>query len=174
MSNFSDSDDGSNSRKSDDGRSLINLDSFKKDLCTRISQVHSTGSFASFGVIDSFTQPGISVGPIGVVRMPLSDEDARSIILESHKASSGKGIETVVDDSTRKTWNIDAGKICFLNERWQSCFDRTLERVAGELGVMDGTTSIRAEFYEMVLYEEGAMFKAQVEYLKCKSHQDSS
>lgn len=66
----------------------------------------------------------------------------------------------MVDESVRKTWEMAACKVQFLNERWQSCLDRIVERVARELGVADGSVNVRAEFYKMLLYEKGAMFKA--------------
>lgn len=171
MSNSGNSGDGSSNSESDDGGSL---DVFKNDLFDRIFEVHSTGSFASFGTIDSFVNPGISVDPVGTVRLPLSEEDARTLVQASHKAPFGKGTETVVDESIRKTWEIDAGKVHFLNQKWPNCLDRTVERVARDLGVADGAANVRAELYKMLLYEKGAMFKAHKEYNIYKFHKVSS
>ncbi|KAL8719246.1 MAG: hypothetical protein Q9225_003731 [Loekoesia sp. 1 TL-2023] len=154
----------SSSSESEDGWSFSDQDILQSDLCNRINEVHSTGSFATYGIIDSFVHPGISVDTIGTLRLPLSEEDARALVQASHKAPFGKGTETVVDESVRKAWEIEAGKIQFLNERWQRCLDQTAERVARELGVADGPINVRAEFYKMLLYEKGAMFKAHKEY----------
>ncbi|KAL8938341.1 MAG: hypothetical protein Q9216_003942 [Gyalolechia sp. 2 TL-2023] len=132
---------------------------FMGNLAYSISKVHSAGSFAAFGVIDAFVNPGISVEPIGIVRLPLSQEDANSLVQASQKAPFGKGNQTLVDESVRKTWQIDAEKIQYLNSGWQRCLDQTVERVAQELGVAGGSTNVRAEFYKMLLYEPGAMFK---------------
>ena len=165
MSDSSNSDNRSSNSETSD-RELS-----KNDLCNRISEVHSAGSFATFGVIDSFVHPGISIDPIGTLRLPLSEEDARTLIQASHKAPFGKGTETVIDGSVRKTWEIDAGKIQFLNKEWQRCLNRTVEHVVRELGVADGSVNVRAEFYKMLLYEKGAMFKAHKEYLICETHQ---
>lgn len=165
MSNSSNSDNGSNVSESDDEEPLIDKEVFKNDLRDRIFEVHSTGSYANFGIIDSFVHPGISVDPIGTVRLPLSEEDAHTLVQASHKAPFDKGTETVVDESVRKTWEIVAENIQFLNKGWQSCLNRTVERVARELGVADGSINVRAEFYKMLLYGKGAMFKAHKEYL---------
>ncbi|KAL9005009.1 MAG: hypothetical protein Q9188_002190 [Gyalolechia gomerana] len=124
-----------------------------------ISEVHSAGSFAAFGIIDSFVNPGISVAPIGIVRLPLSEEDAKTLVRASQKAPFGKGNQTLVDESVRKTWQIDAGEIQFLNQAWQRCLDQTVDNVTRELGIAGGSTNVRAEFYKMLLYEAGAMFK---------------
>lgn len=98
------------------------------------------------------------------MRLPLSEDDANILVQASHKAPFGKGTETVVDESVRKTWEIDAGKIKFLNKGWQRCLDRTVEHVARELGIADGSIHVRAEFNKMLLYEKRAMFKAHKEY----------
>lgn len=162
------------SGESDDGRPLTDKEVLENDLCDRISEVHSAGSFATFGIIDSFVLPGISIDPIGTVRLPLSEEDARSLVQVSHRAPFGKGTETVIDEAVRNTWEIDAGKIQFLNKGWQCCLDRTVEHVAKELGVAGGSINVRVEFYKMLLYEKGSMFKAHKEYVICKLHKVTS
>ncbi|KAL8943295.1 MAG: hypothetical protein Q9211_001042, partial [Gyalolechia sp. 1 TL-2023] len=139
------------------------------DLYYDIVRIHSAGSFAAFGIIDAFVNPGISIDPIGIVRLPLSEEDALTLIHASQKAPFGKGTETLVDESVRKTWQIDAGKIQFLNPGWQRCLDKTVEHVARELGVAGGSKNVRAEFYKMLLYEKGAMFKPHQEYIISKN-----
>lgn len=69
----------------------------------------------------------------------------------------------MVDESVRKTWQIDAGEIQFLNQAWQRCLDQTVEHVTRELGIAGGSINVRAEFYKMLLYEAGAMFKPHQE-----------
>ena len=128
-----------------------------------ISEVHASGSFAAFGTIDSFVSPRIFIDPIGIVRLPLSEDDARTLAQKSQKAHFGKGNETLVDESVRKTWQIDAPNVRILNKDWQSCLDRILESVTQELGIAGGPSSVRAELYKMLLYEEGAMFKPHQE-----------
>ncbi|KAL8991463.1 MAG: hypothetical protein Q9177_000135 [Variospora cf. flavescens] len=129
------------------------------DLRRLISGVHASGSFAACGTIDSFVNPGIYIDPIGIVRLPLSVEDAQALAQTSYKAPFGKGNETLVDESVRKTWQIDAANVRILNQDWQLCLDRILERVAEGLGIAGGSSSIRAELHKMLLYEKGAMFK---------------
>ncbi|KAI4287667.1 MAG: hypothetical protein L6R35_003073 [Caloplaca aegaea] len=150
MSTTSDSDD--------DGAAAEKAD-FIYDLRRLISEIHASGSFAACGTIDSFVNPGICIDPIGIVRLPLSVEDAQALAQTSHKAPFGKGKETLVDESVRKTWQIDAANIRILNQDWQLCLNRILERVAEGLGIAGGPSSIRAELYKMLLYQEGAMFK---------------
>lgn len=130
----------------------------------RIANVHSAGSFATFGTVENFVHPGISVDPIGIVRLPLSEDDAHALAQASRPASFGKGTETLVDESVRRTWEIDAQNVQFLNKAWHRCLDQTVQNAARELGVASGSRNVRAEFYKMLLYEKGAMFKAHKEY----------
>lgn len=91
----------SNGSDDDDDKRLLEL---KSSLSQRISAIHSTGSFATFGTFDNFVHPGISVDPIGIVRLPLSEEDAHALARVSHQTSFSKETETLADESVRKTW----------------------------------------------------------------------
>lgn len=143
----------------------------KHHLLQCISNIHSAGTFATFGVIENFVNPGVSIDPIGIVRLPLSEDDAHALIQASHQAPFGKGTETLVDESVRKTWEIHASKIRFLNKGgWDSCLDRIVGKVAKELGIAGGSQNIRAEFYKMLIYGKGGMFKAHKEYVTCRLH----
>ncbi|KAL8924487.1 MAG: hypothetical protein Q9172_002652 [Xanthocarpia lactea] len=150
MSDTSDSDD--------DGAAAEKAD-LMDDLRRLISEVHTSGSFAAFDTINSFVNPGIFIDPIGMLRLPLSEDDAQALAQTSHKAPFGKGNETLVDESVRKTWQIDAANVRISNKDWQLCLDRILEHVAKGLGIPGGPSSIRAELYKMLLYEKRAMFK---------------
>ena len=53
------------------------------------------------------------------------------------------------------------------SKRWQISLDWIVAKVAKELGVPGGSHNVRAEFYKMLLYEGGAMFKAHKEFVIC-------
>ncbi|KAI9892740.1 MAG: hypothetical protein M1814_001160 [Vezdaea aestivalis] len=131
----------------------------RSELHSQITGIRSAGSFATFGNIENFVHPGIEVDSVGLVRLPLGEADARKLIQQSHQAPFGKGTETLVDESIRKTWEINSEKVIFLNPRWQGCIDQIVERVTNALGVVDGSKHVNAEFYKMLLYEKGAMFR---------------
>ena len=157
---MSDFDDGE--YDSDEG-STFDEYRMRDALYNHISGICSMGSFATFGIIQSFVIPGVTIDPFGIARLPLSAEDARGLIQTSRKAPFGKGTETIIDESVRKTWEIDATKVHFHNKRWQGCLDKIVERVASELGIAGDATNVRAELHKMLLYEKGAMFKAHRE-----------
>lgn len=147
----------------DDEWSDTERDALKAALYEGISKIESAGSFATFGKFNNFIQPGISVESIGLVRLPLSQADAYALIQISQQAPFGRGTETLVDVSIRKTWEIAGAKVQFLNKEWQYHIDEVVEEVTNELGIAGGSQDIRADFYKMLLYEEGAMFKAHKE-----------
>ncbi|KAL1596514.1 hypothetical protein SLS60_009161 [Paraconiothyrium brasiliense] len=115
------------------------------------------GTFATSDSINNFVNPGISIDPIGLIRLPLSAEDTKAIAHASHKAPFGKDQRTLVEESVRKTWEIQASEVRILNPEWRSCVDRIAARVADELGV--GRKGVHAELHKMLLYEKGGMFK---------------
>jgi hypothetical protein len=162
MATFSsDSEDDRDSSTSENGWS--NLKSLVHD---RISDVHSAGSFATFGSFENFVLPGIVVDEVGDIRLPLSSHDAQALIRESSRAPFGKGNQTLVDETVRKTWEIDRSKVFFSNHSWHGWLEGVVRTVTKELGVAGGPNSVRAELYKMLLYEKGAMFKPHKEYVE--------
>ncbi len=148
---------GSNS---EDGKTV---DYFQDQLFRHVSGILASGSFATHGSYDSFVPPGLSIQSIGQVRLPLTQDDARSLVDASCQAPFGKGAETVVDKSVRNTWEISSEQIKFLNPAWQSCLDHVVGKAAFGLGIVGGAANVRAELYKMLLYETGAMFKEHQE-----------
>lgn len=128
-----------------------------------ISDVHAAGSFATFGSLDNFVLPGVVVDEIGAIRLPLSSDDAHSLIRVSRQAPFGKGNQTLIDETVRKTWEIDGSKVSFSNKAWHAWLDGVVQKAAEELGVAASPNSVRAELYKMLLYEKGAMFKPHKE-----------
>jgi len=132
-------------------------------LSSCISRVQSVGSFATFGTLDSFPNLGISLGSIGVVPLPLSEENAKALTQESHKERVGKRDGVKIDEEVGKAWQIDSSRVKFLNQAWKKWLDGIFRRVANELGVAHTADGVRAEFYKMMLYEQGARFNAHKE-----------
>ena len=150
----------------DSSESEDQLTELKSLILDRISDVHSTGSFATFKCLESFVLPGISVDNAGAIRLPLSSGDAQTIIRVSCRAPFGKGNQTLIDESVRKTWEIDGSKVSFSNKAWQGWLDGVVRKAAKDLGVAGGPNSVQAELYKMLLYEKGAMFKPHKEYVE--------
>ncbi|KAL7628616.1 hypothetical protein AAE478_000131 [Parahypoxylon ruwenzoriense] len=131
----------------------------ESDLLDALEGIHAQGSFASFAAIKS-CDPQIFVQDIGRINIPLSETQAKQIAAKSHQAPYGKGSETIVDTSVRNTWELNPDQFEIKAPIWKSCLDNILSNVSREL---DTTSDISAELYKMLLYEEGAMFKAHTD-----------
>ena len=135
----------------------------RSNVLQGILDVQITGSFATFATCENFVPPGVVVDGIGAIRLPLSSDDAQSLIRASRRAPFGKGSQTLIDETVRKTWEIDGSQISFSNPAWPTWLEGVVKKAAKELGAAIDPGSVRAELYKMLLYEEGAMFKPHKE-----------
>lgn len=135
----------------------------QKDLCNYL-QVIDSGRFATSGPLSNANNPGLFVKGIGKVGLPLSERDAADITRASHEAPFGKGGETFVDPTVRKTWELNPNQFELRNPTWPSTLHEVIGKVAQELGIIDGASSIRAELHKLLLYEPGAFFDKHREY----------
>ncbi|KAF3481101.1 uncharacterized protein GIQ15_03860 [Arthroderma uncinatum] len=137
----------------------------KKKIDKALHSIDSKGDFASFHSINRELNPNLHINGLGrVVNLPLSPEDAKSIIDVCHRSPFGKGTETLVDTSVRKCWELNAADFELKAPGWGNYMKKVIADVSKGLGIADKASSIRADPYKLLLYEEGAFFL---------SHQDS-
>lgn len=94
-----------------------------------------------------------------LIGLPLSNRDAQVIVAPSHAAPFGKGEETLVDSSVRKTWELSASDFQIRNSAWQPFLQSIVAKVSAGLGVDATDQGVSADLYKTLLYDEGAMFK---------------
>ncbi|EXJ81805.1 hypothetical protein A1O1_07870 [Capronia coronata CBS 617.96] len=145
------------------------LESLRYQTLDCLDGIHSAGSFATSDHNVEHIHPGLVVKGIGPIRFPLSHEDANALIRASRRAPFGKGRETLVDETVRKTWEIDGKELSFGNAGWDSWLDRVLENVSKGLGIPGSAGRVRVELYKLLVYEEGAFFKAHKDTEKTKN-----
>ncbi len=133
-----------------------------EDLCDCLDSIQSTSEFALFSSLPNPPNPGRFLKNGGTIGLPLSSRDADAIISASHAAPFGKGEQTIVDEKVRKTWELSAGDFEIRNPVWDGFLKGIVEKVGEGLGVGKGD-AVRAELYKLLLYDEGAMFKAHQE-----------
>ena len=116
------------------------------------------GSYASGGVC-SMPLPSLVINsaPDVIIGLPLADSQAKSIIDLSTQAPYGKGEETVVDTSVRRTWQLSPTHFSIKNKQWSSDLEILLKRVKEELGC--SAMKVSCELYKLLLYECGGFFK---------------
>jgi predicted 2-oxoglutarate/Fe(II)-dependent dioxygenase YbiX len=101
--------------------------------------------------------PGIEIEGVGLLSLPLSSAQVRSIKTVATQAPFGKGRDTVVDTAVRDTLQIDAARVTMTNPEWHTALSKLVGQVAGRLGV--SPENARAELYKILLYEKGGHFK---------------
>ncbi|KAF2231683.1 hypothetical protein EV356DRAFT_569412 [Viridothelium virens] len=126
------------------------------DIEECLDEVQSIGTFATSVTTEQAMNPGLTIEDVGTLGLPLSEREASVVIDASRRAPFGKGSDTIVDETVRKTWEIDAAKLSFKNPKWEKFVSTAVDTAAEDLGVKD---VVRGELYKLLLYEEGAMFK---------------
>ncbi|KAF7193013.1 MICOS complex subunit MIC60 [Pseudocercospora fuligena] len=75
-----------------------------------------------------------------------------------HKAPFGKGSETIVDDTVRKTWELNTNEFVVNNPYFNATVNHAVTKAMSEVGVTN-LAQVGVSPYNMLLYEPGAMFK---------------
>jgi predicted 2-oxoglutarate/Fe(II)-dependent dioxygenase YbiX len=136
----------------------------KDVLSQALKCIDGPSAFAGGNVDANLPNPGLDIHNHGSVGLPLSAADAKSIKSKCQKSAFGKGTETYIDDSVRRCWELNPDQFTIRNPRWSHAIETLLPQVRDQLTLMCGPEYLRTELYKLLLYEEGAFFKA---------HQDS-
>src|SRR5215207_493855 len=99
--------------------------------------------------------PLVEVESVGPVALPLLPMQARQLIAAAEPAPYGRGAETVVDPAVRRCWQIGPDRVRIGGRHWARTLETILARVAEGLGV---DAPIEAEFYKLLLYDQGGLF----------------
>jgi hypothetical protein len=103
------------------------------------------------------TLPGLKVRGLGEIGLPLTKTQARELIKLCRQAPFGKGTETVVDTSVRRSWTLEPDQFRLTNPKWDDLVTAIVEDVRQALG-LEGQ-KLSAELYELLLYEKGGFFQ---------------
>jgi len=124
-------------------------------LLEALAGVDRPGAFCTGGD-RPFTMPGLEVRGLGQVGLPLTKTQARELIKRCRPAPYGKGTETVVDASVRRTWRLDPDQFRLTNPRWDDLVASIVEDVRQALGLEGHKLS--AQLYELLVYDKGSFF----------------
>jgi predicted 2-oxoglutarate/Fe(II)-dependent dioxygenase YbiX len=128
--------------------------SIAHELPALLSTVRTPGDFYTAGAIE-LSLPRLSVQGVGAVALPLLPLQAEQLIAVADRAPYGRGAQTLVDTSVRRTWQIGAERVRIEGASWARTLQAIVERVAEGLGV---TTAVTAQFYKLLVYDEGSFF----------------
>jgi hypothetical protein len=137
---------------------------FREKLRECLDSIQHEGTFSAFHHFTSYVNPGLHLSNHGSVGLPLSRRDAEAITSVCKQSPFGKGEQTIVDTSVRKTWELDCTEFRCENPAWTGFVDGLVKQAVEDLGVQVAT---RAERYKLLLYEKGAFFKAHKDSEKC-------
>ena len=151
---------------SDDNDNNLDLDEWKEELNDALDCITKRGEYCTGKDITSKVprfQPSITVDGLNddnePLAFPLPSSQAAMLRSVADKAPFGKGLDTVLDESVRKAWQIDADKVHFADEvQWQSVLNGIVSDAVSSLG-MTYNNNVRAHLYKMLLYEKGGFFK---------------
>ena len=115
-----------------------------------------TGTYYYAANITDMPNPCLIIDDWGPVGLPLSPQDAKSIIQRSSRAPFGHGKCTVVDTEVRDTWEIEPTRVRFGNPMWAEYVQTSMvPAVCHALGITPDSTP-RCTLYKLLLYETGS------------------
>lgn len=134
----------------------VGFDEWKEDLLGCLDGIKSSGDFSNSRRYAVHVNPGLQiVGQETAIPLPLTDHEAETIRGACREAPFGKGDETLVDTSVRKTWELDATRFICTNPSWPAFLDSILRDVAAGFGLPE----VKAKPHKLLLYEKGSFFK---------------
>ncbi|KAL8848580.1 MAG: hypothetical protein Q9221_006413 [Calogaya cf. arnoldii] len=148
----------SNDHTQSSSTSTREIENIKEEIYNYLEAI-GDGFFATSGLLPMAVNPGLSLKGLGKVGLPLTERDARDIVNISREAPFGKGDQKLVDQSVRKTWEIDSTQVEFRNPQWSKTLQYAISKTVEQLGALGGESSVRPDLHKVLLYEEGGFFK---------------
>ncbi|XP_028397869.1 uncharacterized protein LOC114521584 [Dendronephthya gigantea] len=118
----------------------------------------ASGDFACSGFLPELCLPGLVIENVGHISLPVQDEQAQKIIEVAKKAPFGLGDQTLVDETVRKTWQLDPKQITIKNDHFLTGVENVVSSAKKNLGC--DKKAVKAKLYKVLLYEKGGHFKA--------------
>ncbi|MDO9713651.1 2OG-Fe(II) oxygenase [Paracraurococcus lichenis] len=124
------------------------------DLAALLATVRRPGDFFAAGTAELLA-PLLEVEGVGPVALPLLPTQAGQLAAVAEPAPYGRGAETLIDPAVRHCRQIGPDRVHIRGRHWARTLEAIVARAAEGLGV-DGP--VAAEFYKLLLYEEGGFF----------------
>ncbi|MCC5840726.1 MAG: 2OG-Fe(II) oxygenase [Opitutales bacterium] len=115
------------------------------------------GDYFATGTLEC-APPLMKVAGAGVISFPVPPEQARQLAAAAKTAPYGRGDQTLVDESVRKVRQVGPENVRLSGKKWTETLDAIVRSATEGLGRPEG--SLSAEFYKLLIYEEGGFFLA--------------
>lgn len=151
------------SGEDDEEEEAISEEDWKSDMKSILDNVEVKGDYC-FGeqiMLPPF-HPKITVtGMSERLAFPLPIFQAKQLIDVAEKAPFGKGTETVLDESVRKAWQVDAANVLFDDlDTWNTSLQSLTKKCVAAMGLSSTQQSmVRSNLYKMLIYEPGGHFQ---------------
>ena len=130
------------------------MPSITTELAKMLDAVQRPGDFYASGATEIFA-PSLEVDGVGPIALPLLPVQAEQLIAVAEQAPYGRGEETLIDTSVRRTWQIDAARVRIGGRHWTRDLEAIVQQTAEGLGV---TQPVVAELYKLLVYDQGSFF----------------
>ena len=135
------------------------LSSLKENLELALSEIKSSGSFMTQKALGSVVIPGLHVPGVGAIGLPITAENAKAMIQSCRMSPYGKGTETLVNETVRKSWQLDVNQFSLQNPLWEKQVGIFKDQAIAGLGLTTAKPEeVKVELYKLLIYEEGAFF----------------
>src|SRR6266705_1555107 len=109
------------------------MSSIAAQLAELLSAVRRPGDFFAFGTTELLA-PRLEVDGVGPVALPLLPIQAEQLVAVAERAPYGRGEDTIVDTTVRRTWQIGADRVRIGGKHWERTLQAVVARVAEGLG----------------------------------------
>ncbi|KAG3157222.1 hypothetical protein PI124_g24181 [Phytophthora idaei] len=118
------------------------------------------GEYSFGGLADTLPiTPGLFVNEVGNIPLPLAPEHAEKLISICEKSPFGHNMDTKMDESVRKSWQLQPDQLEFRNPLWQAGMEKLTETIATRLGYKG--VPLNCVLYKLLVYGEGHFLKHQ-------------
>jgi hypothetical protein len=124
------------------------------ELASLLSTVRQPGDFFTAGTTELLA-PLVAVDGVGPLALPLLPMQAQQLVATADPAPYGRGEETVIDTTVRRCWQIGPDRVHISGRHWAETLRTIVARVSEGLGVSEPIT---AEFYKLLVYDQGSFF----------------
>lgn len=97
--------------------------------------------------------PELDVDGVGPISFPVLPIQAAALVAVAEAAPYGRGDQTLVDPTVRRTWQISPSRV-----RIDGAWEDPLARIVRDAATALGAGACRAELYKLLVYDPGSFF----------------
>ncbi len=124
------------------------------DLADILDTVQAHGTYYA-SATQQATAPMLEVAGFGRVALPLMPDQAASLIAQADPAPFGRGAQTIIDETVRKSWQIAAERVQLSGRNWPATLDAIINQASAALGVQG---PVAAQRYKLLIDGPGCFF----------------